>query len=510
MNVGSTIERHARSIPEKIAIYFRNKSYSYDRFNREVNRIANGLIAEGVRKGDKIALMMKNSDMFMFVYYAIMKVGAVAVPVNFRLTTREITYILNDSDSSIVFFDDEYCEAIYKSTGGNEKIKLVISVGIRTAPEQKVLDEVITNNDSNPIIQVEEWDDAQILYTSGTTGLPKGVLLDHHRVLHASLRNAMIQKMDSSDRILHIAPLFHAAQLNVFMITSNFLGCTQVIHETFDPEEVLKAIDQYKITLYFGVPTMYNFLLQVKDRDKYDLSSVTRCTYGAAPMPTELIKKSMKMFETDQFINLCGLTEGGPGGIALLPSEHKDKLGTCGKAQFNDEAKVVNDFGEQINPGEIGELILRCESVMKEYYKKPEETHKVLRNGWLYTGDLATIDEDGYINLVDRKKDMIISGGENIYSSEVEQILYKHPNILEAAVVGVPDEVWGETVAAVVVAKAGQKLDHNEIIAFCRNELAGYKVPRLIFEYNEIPRNASGKVLKYKLRDELKTSTIRD
>jgi len=510
MNIGSTIERHARSIPEKIAIYFRSKSYSYDRFNREVNRIAHSLLTEGVKKGDKIALMMKNSDMFMFVYYAIMKVGAVAVPVNFRLTTREITYILNDSDSSIVFFDDEYCETIYQSTQGNEKVKFAISIGVRTAPGQKRLDEVITSIETDPLIQVEEWDDAQILYTSGTTGLPKGVLLDHHRVLHASIRNAMIQKMDSNDRILHIAPLFHAAQLNVFMITSNYLGCTQVVHEAFVPEEVLNAIDKYKITLYFGVPTMYNFLLQVKDRDKYNLTSVTRCTYGAAPMPSELIKKAMKMFETDQFINLCGLTEGGPGGIALLPSEHKDKLGTCGKAQFNDEAQVVNDFGEQIKPGEVGELILRCESVMKEYYKKPEETQKVLRNGWIYTGDLATIDIDGYINLVDRKKDMIISGGENIYSTEVEQILYKHPNILEAAVIGVPDEIWGETVAAVVVAKAGKKLEHNEIIAFCRRELAGYKVPRLIFEYSEIPRNASGKVLKYKLRDEIKTFPLKD
>ncbi|MGG1674328.1 class I adenylate-forming enzyme family protein [Neobacillus sp. NRS-1170] len=510
MDIGSTLARHARCIPDKIAIYFRDKSYSYDRFNCEVNRIANGLLYEGVKKGDKVALMMKNSDMYIFVFYAILKVGAVAVPVNFRLTSKEIGYILDDSDSSMVFFDEEYDETIYKATEGNKKITAAISVGIRTAPGQKRLDEIITDNESNPSVQVDEWDDAEILYTSGTTGLPKGVLLDHHRVLHVAFRQIIMYKLQSGDNLLHLAPLFHSGQLNVFMIPSTFMGCTQVVHETFEPVEVLKAIDKYKISLFFGVPTMYNFLLQVSEREKNDLTSVTRCCYGAAPMPVALIDKAIDMFGTDQFYNLCGLTEGGPGGIALLPSDHKEKLGTSGKAHQNDEALVVNDFGEQIKPGEIGELILRCESIMKEYYKKPEETFKTLRNGWLYTGDLATIDEDGYITLVDRKKDMIISGGENVYSTEVEHALYKHPSILEAAVIGVPDEVWGEKVAAVVVPKNSTKLDHEELISFLRSELAGYKVPRLIFEYKEIPRNASGKVLKYKLRDEIKTITFKE
>ncbi|GGE20298.1 acyl-CoA synthetase [Marinithermofilum abyssi] len=506
MNIGATLARNARRIPDKIAIHFREKSYTYDRLNREVNRLAHGLIAEGVRKGDKVALMMKNSDLYMVVFYAIMKVGAVAVPVNFRLTSKEVGYILDNSDTSVVFFDDEYAEIIKNATDGNDTILSSISVGSQALTGHKNIDEVMTNNESEPAVDVKESDDAEILYTSGTTGLPKGAVFDHHRVLHVALNVSIVLKMNPEDTLLHIAPLFHSAQLNLFMISGTYLGCTQVIQESFDPEETFKAIERHKISLFFAVPTMYNFLLQVPDKEKYDLSSVQRCGYGAAPMPVALLEKAMNLFGTDQFYNMCGLTEGGPGGIILLPSEHKEKLGAGGKAMLNTEVRVISDSGEDIQPGEVGEMIIRGETVMKGYYKKPEETKKALRDCWLYTGDLATIDEDGYITLVDRKKDMIISGGENVYSTEVEQVLYKHPELLEAAVIGLPDEVWGEKVAAVVVPKPGAQLDHEEIKSFCRKELAGYKVPRTIFEYKEIPRNASGKILKYKLREELKAA----
>jgi acyl-CoA synthetase (AMP-forming)/AMP-acid ligase II len=508
MDIGATLARNARRIPDKIAIHFREKSYTYDRFNREVNRLAHGLIAEGVRKGDKVALMMKNSDLYMVVFYAIMKVGAVAVPINFRLTSKEAGYILDNSDASVVFFDDEYAEIIKHATDGNDTIISSIYVGSQALTGQKNIDEVMTNDESEPAVDVKESDDAEILYTSGTTGLPKGAVFDHHRVLHVALNVSIVLKMNPEDTLLHIAPLFHSAQLNLFMISGTYLGCTQVIQESFDPEETFKAIDRHKISLFFGVPTMYNFLLQVPDKEKYDLSSVQRCGYGAAPMPVPLLEKAMNLFGTDQFYNMCGLTEGGPGGIILLPSEHKEKLGASGKAMLNTEVRVISDSGEDIQPGEVGEMIIRGEMVMKGYYNKPEETKKALRNGWLYTGDLATIDEDGYITLVDRKKDMIISGGENVYSTEVEQVLYKHPELLEAAVIGLPDEVWGEKVAAVVVPKPGAQLDHEEIKSFCRKELAGYKVPRIIFEYKEIPKNASGKILKYKLREELKAAKL--
>jgi feruloyl-CoA synthase len=224
-------------------------------------------------------------------------------------------------------------------------------------------------------------------------------------------------------------------------------------------------------------------------------------------MPVALLEKSMELFGTDQFYNMCGLTEGGPGGVFLMPEEHKTKLGASGRASHLTDARVVDENGEDVLPRQVGEFIIKSESVMKEYNKKPEETRKTLKDGWLYTGDLAQIDEEGFITLVDRKKDMIISGGENVYSTEVEQVLYKYQDILEAAVIGIPHEVWGETVAAVIVPKQGTEIDHVELQQFCRKELAGYKIPRVIYELDQLPRNASGKVLKYQLRDQFKKTT---
>ncbi len=504
MDIGTTLVRNARRTPHKTAIHYGEKSYSYVEFNREVNKLANGLISRGIKKGDKIALMMKNSDTYMVTFYAIMKAGAVAVPVNFRLTAKEVGYILNDSDSSIVFFDGEYAELVHEAS--TEKVTLQVSAG-PTTNGQIPLEEITTIDESEPEITVEEWDDAEILYTSGTTGNPKGALFDHHRILHVAFSTSIMMKIGPEDNLFHVAPLFHSAQLNLFMVTGTYLGSTQVIHQNFDPVQALKAIDEHKISLFFGIPTMYNFFLQVPDKEKYDLSSVKRCGYGAAPMPVPLLEKSMEMFGHDQFFNMCGLTEGGPGGVLLWPVDHKTKLGAGGRAMLNTEARVVTDSGEDVHPGQVGEFIIRSEMVMKSYYNKPDETQKTLRDGWLYTGDLATIDEDGYVTLVDRKKDMIISGGENVYSTEVEQVLYKHPKILEAAVVGLPDETWGERVVAIVVPKQGETIDYVELTDFCRKHLAGYKMPTDFFEEKELLRNASGKVMKYKLRESLKTGS---
>lgn len=500
MNLFDGLERNARNNARKEAIIFNNQVHTYAQFNEQVNRIANALINSGLNKGDKIGIMMKNSDQFIFVYYGILKAGGVAVPINFRLTSHEVRYILDNSDSRMVFADEDLAETVKKAAEGNEKLELQIIAGNSKLENQVLLSEYASSKTDNPGLEVLESDDAEILYTSGTTGLPKGVVLDHHRVLHVSIMMSLIMKIESKDRILHVAPLFHSAQLNLFLVSSTMLGCTQVVQQDFHPVETLKVIQQHKISLFFGVPTMYNFFLQVP-KGMFDVSSITRCGYGAAPMPIATLQKSIEMFGTDQFYNLCGLTEGGPGGIFLNPDEHQTKLGVSGRATQFTDARVVDDNGEDVEPGVVGEFIIKGETIMKEYYKMPEETKKTLKNGWLYTGDLATIDEDGFITLVDRKKDMIISGGENIYSTEVEQALYRHPDILEAAVVGIPHEVWGETVAAIVVPKEGKTIDQDELMQFCREHLAGYKIPRVIYEMEQLPRNASGKVLKYKLRE---------
>ncbi|MFC0013838.1 MULTISPECIES: long-chain fatty acid--CoA ligase [Allobacillus] len=505
MDIGLSLSRNARRLPNKTAYIYKDKSYTYDQMNKEVNKLAHGLIGHGVKKGDKVAFMMENSDKFVMVYYAIMKIGAIAVPVNFRLTAREVAYIVNDCDAGTVLFDGKFAELIANAVAENKKVKLKISTDESASNGQFTINKILTDNETDPSIIVNEDDDAQILYTSGTTGNPKGALFDHHRILHVAFNTSIMMSITPSDNLLHVAPLFHSAQLNLFLISGTYLGCKQVIHQSFDPTKVLEDIEKHKISIFFAVPTMYNFLLQVPN--KYDLSSVTRCGYGAAPMPIALLKQVMELFQMEQFYNMCGLTEAGPGGVMLTPEDHDDKIGAGGKAMLNTEARVVNESGEDVHPGQVGEFVLKGETIMKYYYNKPEETSKTLKDDWLYTGDLATIDEEGFITLVDRRKDMIISGGENVYSTEVEHVLYQHPDLLECAVIGLPDETWGEKVVAVVVPKEGKSIDEEQLKEFCRDYLAKYKIPVEFKFEKEIPRNASGKVLKYRLRESLTKET---
>lgn len=442
---------------------------------------------------------MKNSDHFVFSFFAIAKIGAVAVPVNFRLTSSEVQYILQQSEAGHVVCDLEFEETIASAREATE-VRTVITIGEPQTIGYLSYESVLVDNTTEPEVEVSVADDLEILYTSGTTGKPKGALFDHDRIFKVGIAVTINMGMRPHERILHVAPLFHSAQLNLFFISGVALGATHIIHRDFHPVKTLQAIQEHKITHFFGVPAMFNFMLQVPNASDYNLSSIRRCGYGAAPMAPELVKRSIQLFKTDQFYNLCGLTEGGPGGILLDPEGHQQHLGKGGKPIFFTEARVVDDKGSDVKPGVVGEFIIKSPMVMKEYYKKPEETKSTIKDGWLYTGDLATIDEEGYITLVDRKKDMIITGGENVYSVEVEGVLFEHPAVLDAAIIGLPDEIWGEAVCAVIVPKEGVEIDEEELRSFCRQKLAGYKVPRRIFIEQQLPRNASGKILKYQLR----------
>ncbi|MGM7680747.1 class I adenylate-forming enzyme family protein [Cytobacillus sp. Hm23] len=502
MNIGSCLAINARRHPEKWAVTFEDKEYTYNQLNQVVNQLAHGLLNLGVKKGDKVALLLKNSDYFVISIFAVAKIGAVVVPLNFRLMARELNYILEQSDSVVVLYDQEFDDIIYEAKQDVHSIRQVIAVASPNRAEHLSIKEVLSENIGEPEVEVKEEDDLHILYTSGTTGYPKGALFDHKRVLNLVIASIGTTGLASFEKLLHVAPLFHSAQLGLYLIPGISVGASHVIHKEFNPVEVLKAIEKYDITQYFGVPTMYNFLLQVPNAKEYNLSSIKKCSYGAAPMAPELVTKSMELFQTDQFYNLCGLSEGGPAGIFLTPEDHKKNLGASGKdPTLLTEARVVNEQGQDVVPGEVGEFILRGETIMKEYYRKEKETQEALREGWLFTGDLAVKDEHGFIKLVDRKKDMIISGGENVYSIEVENCLYQHPDVMEAAVIGIPDTTWGEIVTAVVVLHK-QKGDEEELISFLRQHLAGYKVPRKILFVDQLPRNASGKIMKYKLREQ--------
>ncbi|MHA6260474.1 class I adenylate-forming enzyme family protein [Sporosarcina sp. CAU 1771] len=504
MNIGLSLTLNAARHPEKMAITCENRIYSYKELNREVNRMSNGLTKIGLKKGDRVGIFMKNSDYYVVAFYSLMKLGLIAVPINFRLTASETSYIIEQSGCSAVMCDSEFEEAVAEASNGNAK---VIVQQAAKLPGSMSWNDVLSEDDTNPNVFIAATDDAEILYTSGTTGRPKGALFDHQRVLNVNTGMIMLLGLTSQDRFLHLAPLFHSAQLNLFLISGIMLGSSSVIHRDFHPVTTLESIQNYKTTVFFAVPAMYNALLQVPTAKEYDVSSIRACTYGAAPMAPSLVENSIDLFGTDQFFNLCGLTEGGPGGVYLSPEAHKTKLGAGGKAMFYTIARVVNEEMEDVKPGETGEFVLKGETIMKEYYRNSEETEKTFSDGWLLTGDLATIDEDGFITIVDRKKDMIITGGENVYSVEVEQVLNSHPQVLEAATIGVPDEKWGELVAAVIVPKAEEIIDEEEIQRFCREKLAGYKIPRKFFYSEVLPRNASGKILKYALR-EINTSKV--
>jgi acyl-CoA synthetase (AMP-forming)/AMP-acid ligase II len=500
LDIGSYLSVNARNFGERPALSCEGRYYSYFQFNEEVNKLAHGLLHHtNIKKGEKAALLMKNSDYFVFAYFALAKLGAVIIPVNFRLTKDEVHYIFQQSETAVVIGDEEFGELIEEASK-NTTIRSIITTGKPEVQTHLSYTHILSEKTENPELEVAETDDLEILYTSGTTGKPKGALFDHRRIFNVGLTMITGMEINQHDRFLHIAPLFHSAQLNLFLVSGVILGAYHVIHRDFDPIKTLEAIEEHKITHFFGVPAMYNFLLQVPNAQHYDLSSIKRCGYGAAPMAPEIISQSMKLFQTDRFFNLCGLTEAGPGGILLDPEGHKKHLGKGGQPFFMTEARVVDDTGEDVKPGSVGEFILRGETIMKEYYRKPEETKKALRNGWLHTGDMAVKDDEGFITLVDRKKDMIISGGENVYSIEVENVLYEHPQVIDAATIGLSDEVWGEAVTAVVVPKEGAVINEQELKQFCRKKLAGYKVPREIIIEQQLPRNASGKILKYQLR----------
>ena len=499
MNIGSSLGRNSRIIPEKVAIYSQDKTYTYDQLNRVVNRLAHGLNSLGIKKGDKICLMMKNSEYVPFALFAALKIGAVVVPINVRLTLGEIAYIVDHSDATLIFYDEEYGDLIEQARSSN--VVHCIAIHQATVNGHLSFNHVLAENENDPEIVVEQHDYSHILYTSGTTGKPKGALFDHYSSVMYILNGLGLKGENPDYRILHFMPFYHGAGFSA-LYRNLFIGQTIVIQPNFNPVEVLKAVERYKIDYILAVPTMYSMILQVPNIEQYDLTSLKTLVYGGSSMPPELLRKCMERFNTAQFVNRYGLTEGGPGGIVLYPEDHKDKLGASGKARFLVEARVVDQLGNDVAPGEVGEIILRGEIVMKGYYKNPEATAAAIRDGWLYTGDMCTIDKDRFITLVDRKKDMVISGGANVYSVEVENVLYSFEGILEAAVIGLPDEKWGETVTAIVVPKPGNSIDAVKLIEFCRENLAGYKIPRKIFIEDELPRNATGKILKYKLRED--------
>jgi acyl-CoA synthetase (AMP-forming)/AMP-acid ligase II len=506
MDLGGLVARNARTIPDKEAIICEDKRYDWKTVNEKVNAVSNTLIKAGLKKGDKVAMWMFNTDMFIFVFYGILKAGAVAVPVNFRLAPPEAEYIFGNCEAAAIIFDDVFEPVMREMKPRLKNVKYMLSAGSGRFDTFEPLADVLASGDiGDPGVAVDEFDESEILYTSGTTGRPKGALFVHHNHMVLVTTMTALIGIRPDDRLLHAAPLFHSAELNLYLNPGTYLGCTQAVVKDFVPAKILGLIEKEKITQFFGAPVMYSFMMRAPDFDKYDLSSIRYYGYGAAPMAAESVKQMIEKFKTDRFFCLCGFTEAGPGGIALQPEDQIRKAGAGGKYIVNMESRLVDLEGNTITePGGVGELAIKGETIMKEYYKNPQATRETIKDGWVYSGDLGVMDEEGYVTLVDRKKDMIITGGENVYSKEVEDAIYVNPKIASAVIIGVPHPEWGETVMAVVTLKENQTLRFEELREFLKPRIADYKIPRLLEVMEALPINVSGKVLKYQLRNMFK------
>ncbi|MCM3743182.1 long-chain-fatty-acid--CoA ligase [Sporosarcina luteola] len=502
MNIVEMLEVNTLRHPSKEALIYQNSTYTYEEFNVKVNQLAHGLVKEGVKKGDKIAMFMKNSADFVFTYYAGAKIGAILVPINFRLSPKEINYIMTQSESNFIVADQEYEEIVYEAIKEIPTVSKQFTAPFAINKRYGSLSKLFIDRTENPGIQLNGTDDLHLLYTSGTTGLPKGALFDHDRVEAVALQFILTLNYHSDERMMNFCPLFHCAQLTIGMLSGFYIGATTVVYRDFNPRVILADIKKYRITSFLAVPTMHIAFINTPKDEDINFSSVEKILYGAAPMSVDVVRKCIDYYGTHQMYSLCGQTEGGPNGIVLYPKDHKKHAGMAGKnSSMFTLVDIVNEQGESVEPGVVGELLFKGPTVMKEYYNNPEATAKTIRDGWLHTGDLAMKDQDGYIQLVDRNKDMIISGGENIYSIEVENTIGMHPKVADVAVIGSPDTKWGELVTAIVVKKPNEEVTEQEIIDFTQLNIARFKAPKKVVFVDALPRNASGKLMKYQLRE---------
>jgi len=500
--------------PDKNAIVFEAKRYSFSQLNERVNRLANALLKLGVQKGDRVAMLQVNTNQCVEVYFAVAKTGAIYVPLNFRAKGNELVYMLNSSEAGTLFIGERYIDLVnsikpelasvknFISLDGKQDGMLYYEDMIESAPA----DEVFTD--------IGDDDTTILMYTAGTTGFPKGVMLSHNSFSIYVLENVSPPDPVAEERNILTVPLYHVAGIQA-MMAAIYGGRTLVMERQFEAKEWMGLVAEERANRAMMVPTMLKQLMDHPEFSKYDLSSLRVITYGAAPMPLEVIKKAVELFPGVSFINAFGQTETASTITTLSPEDHnitgteeeKEKklkrLSSIGKPMSDIEMKIIDEDGKDLSPGEVGEIVARGPRVMSGYWKDQEKTEKTIdKEGWVHTGDMGYMDEEGYFFLAGRATDIIIRAGENISPEEVEAVLHSHPKVDEAAVIGIPDEEWGEVPMAVVVVKAGEEATAEELMEHCRANLASFKRPRSVVFADELPRNPMGKVLKRVLREQ--------
>ncbi len=504
MIVGDWIGRRAQLTPGKVALVDTlngNRRITYREWSRAVNRTARFLQERlGVRKGDRVAVLAHNCVEYLDIWFALGRIGGILQNLNWRLTPYELEGLLADAAPVALIYGSEFVAQVDALRGKTPGLRHYAALGEPAGPDDLLFAEREAFPD-DPLPEVDlDWEDPWVIcYTGGTTGLPKGAVLTHRAITANAVNTVVSWGLTPDDVAILNAPLFHTGGLNVFTAPLVYIGGTSIVCKTFDPDQVFDLIRDAGVTLFFGVPTMFIVLQQHPRWEEADFSRLKLVISGGAPCPMPVFEKFWERgvaFKTGY-----GLTEAGPNTFWLPPEDVRRKPGSVGFPLFHIDVKVVREDGTECGPDEAGELIIRGPHVCAGYWNNPEATAQAIRDGWLHTGDLARRDAEGYYYIVGRLKDMYISGGENVYPAEVESVLHAYPGVAEAAVIGVPDPKWGEVGRAIVATQPGVQLTAEEVINFCRERLAGYKVPKSVVFVDALPKTGAGKVDKQRLKE---------
>lgn len=506
MTLGLVVERNARLWPDQTALIYEGRSIAYGEFGSLVRRTANALRALGIKPSDRVAILAKNSPEYLALYLAAGLVGCIAVGINYRLNVAEQSDIIADSEPQLFLFENEYADRLEILTKSLKSSVPTLNLGERLINIQSWDEKLAQASDGAPECAGSPVDPALMIYTSGTTGKPKGVLLSNMAMVEMAREYALAQGARPTDRMIIVMPFYHiggTGQLLAYLI----VGATIILSRAFDAEQMLNSIQTHRATAALFAPTMIQMMLDIQEHAPRDVSSLKTVCYASAPMSVALSQRARAAFG-EIFLQVYGMTEQAVGTVlhkhqhfATGTKEQVGRLASAGQAFLNTEIKIVRDDGSECATDESGEICTRSKALMLGYWRRTEATSEAIGDGWMHTGDIGYLDKEQYLFVQDRKKDMIISGGENIYSREVEEALLMHPAVLETAVIGVPDAKWGETVKALIVFRAGASSTSDELIAHCREFIAGYKCPRSIDVLEILPRIAStNKVDKRALR----------